>query len=824
MTASTADLVLSALAAYDLKQTDVNRYVSNSPLRPGSNSQAFSLTIDDPEHGAWYDHVAGSGGSLYTLADKLGVSRPHSNGSRASDTVYTYMDAAGTPLFEVVRYYDQQGDKHFAQRQPNGKKGRGSAPRVLYHLPEVLAAVAAGETVYIAEGEKDVDLLRLFGLTATCNPEGAKKWTQPSFSEALRGTDVVILPDNDEPGERHADQVRAALLAVGARVRIVRLSGLPPKGDVSDWLAQGGHDLAELLEIVQATPYETAASASATQAAAAVGPVEALANALEAAGYVFQLETETGAYFLNGRRLDDHTEKLIKAAIIDQNLGRPGHFESAIAVLAERHKFARTRDRLDGLVWDGQSHIARLADHLRTRSGDVIHYADGSTRRSAEAFLRRWLIGAVGRIFHHDQNLVLVLAGTQDAGKSQFARWLGSILPEAYYEGRFEPEAKDTTLRMIESLVWEIGELDGVTSKHAAAILKLMLTQEEVIARRPYGRHDIRGPVRASFIGTVNDDGEGFLVDPTGNRRYLVISLTGIDWSYTQIDVRQVWAEAVALYRAGERGRPCEEERAWRDKVNAERHEAKGPLFDYINEYFVATNNPSDVISNTDIFDILAAHEVIGRIDRRTQMDIAAALKRIGATKIEGRKVHGRSFRGWTGIIEAQASINRRGSAGPQPGSGGVYNPVADEVVGEVVDEVVDAHQDAINAALSTTSTTFSETCENGDGTDATTDACYEKANVFENAHEVVDAGRFSSSGRQSTTFGRGCRRGEVVDTPPPRMVGHKPTVGDIWRQRREAEDAAPAALALGQASGKADSLIQHRVAPFPLTDTEEML
>jgi hypothetical protein len=51
---------------------------------------------------------------------------------------------------------------------------------------------------------------------------------------------VVILPDNDQPGEAHARDVARGLLPVAKAVKILRLPGLPPKGDVSDWLAAGG--------------------------------------------------------------------------------------------------------------------------------------------------------------------------------------------------------------------------------------------------------------------------------------------------------------------------------------------------------------------------------------------------------------------------------------------------------------------------------------------------------------------------------------------------------------------------------------------------------
>jgi predicted P-loop ATPase len=59
--------------------------------------------------------------------------------------------------------------------------------------------------------------------------------------------------------------------------------------------------------------------------------------------------------------------------------------------------------------------------------------------------------------------------------------------------------------------------------------LKWFLTLETVTVRRPYGHFDLDKPALASFIGTVNDDGAGFLTDVTGNRRFRPTSLTTIN-------------------------------------------------------------------------------------------------------------------------------------------------------------------------------------------------------------------------------------------------------------------------------------------------------
>ncbi|MBI3910615.1 MAG: hypothetical protein HY320_06750, partial [Armatimonadetes bacterium] len=76
-------------------------------------------------------------------------------------------------------------------------------------------------------------------MCSTTNPGGAGKW-RAEYAEALRNAHVAILPDNDQAGREHAQQVAASLYGKAASVRIVELPGLPAKGDASDWLAAGG--------------------------------------------------------------------------------------------------------------------------------------------------------------------------------------------------------------------------------------------------------------------------------------------------------------------------------------------------------------------------------------------------------------------------------------------------------------------------------------------------------------------------------------------------------------------------------------------------------
>jgi 5S rRNA maturation endonuclease (ribonuclease M5) len=161
---------------------------------------------------------------------------------------YDYVDESGNLLFQAVRYEP----KDFKQRAPDGKDGwiwnLNGVRLVPYNLPEVLKA----EDVIIVEGEKDVETLKGIGFTATCNPMGAGKW-KPEYNEFFKGKKVVIIPDNDDPGKRHAQTVAKNLKDISESVKVVELPDLPEKGDISDWLALG-HAKEELIAVIKQTP------------------------------------------------------------------------------------------------------------------------------------------------------------------------------------------------------------------------------------------------------------------------------------------------------------------------------------------------------------------------------------------------------------------------------------------------------------------------------------------------------------------------------------------------------------------------------------------
>lgn len=166
--------------------------------------------------------------------------------------VYQYRDEGGNVLFDKCRYHP----KDFRIRRSNGKGGHtwsiSGIRRILYRLPDILKRPPS-EPVFLVEGEKDADRLASLGVCATTTPFGAGKPWEGSYSESLAGADVIILPDNDAAGLRYAVTAAGALRQISQRVRVVSLPGLPPKGDVTDWLEQGGTKDA-LLKLAGAAP------------------------------------------------------------------------------------------------------------------------------------------------------------------------------------------------------------------------------------------------------------------------------------------------------------------------------------------------------------------------------------------------------------------------------------------------------------------------------------------------------------------------------------------------------------------------------------------
>jgi len=172
---------------------------------------------------------------------------------------YRYQTAEGIDVREKLRYEPKDFRIRHKDAAGNWIYKAGDGPAVLYRLPELRAAIAEGRTVFMVEGEKDADRLARLGLVATTNIEGAAKPEQRAkwrseYTEQLSGAArVILLPDNDEPGRAHMRHIAKQLQGKVDEVRWLELSGLPEKGDVSDWL-DAGHAIEELKVLVGEAP------------------------------------------------------------------------------------------------------------------------------------------------------------------------------------------------------------------------------------------------------------------------------------------------------------------------------------------------------------------------------------------------------------------------------------------------------------------------------------------------------------------------------------------------------------------------------------------
>ncbi len=169
-----------------------------------------------------------------SLSDLFPPKEPIQNSIIAT---YDYLDLDGTLLHQCVRF----APKDFRQRKPNGAGGwiwKTSGRRVPYRWPELVGHT----TIYIVEGEKDADALWSIGLPATCNLGGAGKWAIKETKCLTEiGVDrVIVLPDNDHPGIKHAQEVSARMKAANIACSVIVLPDIGNHGDVSDWLSQGG--------------------------------------------------------------------------------------------------------------------------------------------------------------------------------------------------------------------------------------------------------------------------------------------------------------------------------------------------------------------------------------------------------------------------------------------------------------------------------------------------------------------------------------------------------------------------------------------------------
>ncbi|MCX6632901.1 MAG: hypothetical protein NTW28_35330, partial [Candidatus Solibacter sp.] len=453
---------------------------------------------------------------------------------------YPYCRPDGTPLLAKARFLDRANDKTFRQFLLTPKHGwrpkrPGQARDLLYRWPMLSMA----SEIFLLNGEKAADRgAQQLDLCTTCHVEGEGEW-HAAFNETFRDKRVVVILDNDDKGEQHGALVARQLAGIAAEIRLVRLSGLPPRGDLWDWIEIGG-TAEQLRKIVDETPPEAAQAVACSNSSGVVveaapipspwrnrllltdngeprallaNVITALRGAPEWEGVLWRDDfalrtvargpTPWGEVSSWGEREDGLTTNWLQHQDIRVSKEVAGQ---GIEIVAGDRTFHPVREYLGSLTWDG---IPRLHEWLYLHLG-----ADPSPYSSAVG--SRWMISAVARIIRPGckADCCMILEGPQGIKKSTTLRtladpWFVDQIPEL--------GTKDSLIQIHGVWVVELAELDSISRAEVSSIKGFISCQSDHF-RPPYGIRSGDFPRQCVFAGSVNHS--TYLRDETGARRF----------------------------------------------------------------------------------------------------------------------------------------------------------------------------------------------------------------------------------------------------------------------------------------------------------------
>lgn len=228
-----------------------------------------------------------------------------------------------------------------------------------------------------------------------------------------------------------------------------------------------------------------------------------------------------------------------------------------LTIIADRNLYNPVVQWVTSKPWDGKSRLQQMFDTVVARD----EWVDPNIKTLKETLIKRWMVSAIALAFSptpESAEGVLVFQGPQNLGKTS---WLKSLAPRELRlikDGMMlRPDDKDSVKQVCSFWLVELGELDSTFRRADIAQLKAFITQDTDVLRRPYARRESTYARRTVFFGSVNP--REFLHDETGNRRYWTIECESIN-SKHGLDMQQVWAEVLELWRAGEPHRLSESE------------------------------------------------------------------------------------------------------------------------------------------------------------------------------------------------------------------------------------------------------------------------
>ena len=520
---------------------------------------------------------------------------------------YFLTDQSGKAVYAYtkVRLQDKAGKKKLIYGRFNGDRfilglqGKKAKDILAIYGSSVFAiqkAIDHQETIFYVEGEKDVNTLMKRGYTVfTCG--GSGDWKK-GVSEIVRQANVIILADNDKPGEQLAYQVMQDLQLIANNVSIIKPMPEVPKADITDYFEEG-HTVEEFENLIrnvddtesictdvqQDQKQDTGKKRTVTQKSkdevvggqalvfkfldcnydedGNVKSVKQLVHNFEIvmdkdsrfAGKIRLNEFAQQPYLYgnvpwenenNCRAWSSHDDSALFALIqADYGLKSRQDFADALKNVSMRNKFHPVRELLDSLTWDGKEHIrSLLPEYLGAEDSDYTYQV-----------MRLWMLGAVSRVYKPGSKFdyTMILQGSQGIGKSTFLKQMA--MDDSWFNDSLDSLDSDKAVQSLTgSWIIELAELKSL-ARTAGGVesVKRFLTATQDKYRIPYERRADTFYRQCVFAGTTNKD--DFLQDETGNRRFLIVQ-TGVKKPSKSLFVPEImdaiklaWAEAVHIWK-----------------------------------------------------------------------------------------------------------------------------------------------------------------------------------------------------------------------------------------------------------------------------------
>jgi hypothetical protein len=243
--------------------------------------------------------------------------------------------------------------------------------------------------------------------------------------------------------------------------------------------------------------------------------------------------------------------------------------------------------------WDGQTdHISNYADHIKTESQEFFL-----------TMFKKHLVRAVAQIMENEVNrFVFVLVGEkQSTGKSTFIRSLSPFHGGQYYTESKVRDDKDGQFAFAENFIYNIEELSDMGNNDVNR-LKAMISQAIIKERKPYSVDAEPIARRCTFFGSTNND--EFLTD-TENTRWLCFKIQSIDWSYSKLNIDDLWSQAFALWQNKDFNRQLSMDEFNIQSVSNKNHEVTATEKELIKKYFQVSNESGNFYSLIDILEVL---------------------------------------------------------------------------------------------------------------------------------------------------------------------------------------------------------------------------